>query len=194
MSSDSSRTDEADPIRNQPRRRSASAPARAAFSTPRWPTSTSATGEAGRLPARQPDFCLFVAEYHSPRHGAHGRCLAPDLVGMGRSGKMPNGGYRFADHAALPRRLVRRARFHVATCVLVAHDWGSALGFHRARRATRTRLRAISVHGKLIVSPMSFERFQLLGAKIFQAIRSARRARQMILDENLFVEGISRAV
>src|SRR5437879_1969447 len=28
-----------------------------------------------------------------------GRCLAPDLIGMGHSGKAPNGSYRFVDHA-----------------------------------------------------------------------------------------------
>jgi haloalkane dehalogenase len=28
-----------------------------------------------------------------------GRCLAPDLVGMGDSGRAPAGSYRFADHA-----------------------------------------------------------------------------------------------
>ena len=28
-----------------------------------------------------------------------GRCLAPDLVGMGQSGKSPTRGYRFVDHA-----------------------------------------------------------------------------------------------
>jgi haloalkane dehalogenase len=28
-----------------------------------------------------------------------GRCLAPDLVGMGQSGKSPSGSYRFVDHA-----------------------------------------------------------------------------------------------
>ncbi|MGH7716137.1 MAG: alpha/beta fold hydrolase, partial [Vulcanimicrobiaceae bacterium] len=30
---------------------------------------------------------------------AAGRCLAPDLVGMGQSGKMASGAYRFVDHA-----------------------------------------------------------------------------------------------
>ena len=28
-----------------------------------------------------------------------GRCLAPDLVGMGDSGKAPSGSYRFVDHS-----------------------------------------------------------------------------------------------
>ena len=27
------------------------------------------------------------------------RCLAPDLIGMGQSGKSPSGAYRFVDHA-----------------------------------------------------------------------------------------------
>src|SRR5579859_7362124 len=34
-----------------------------------------------------------------PYLGAQGRVLAPDLVGMGLSGKSPAGGYRFVDHA-----------------------------------------------------------------------------------------------
>ena len=34
-----------------------------------------------------------------PHVQAAGRCLAPDLVGMGDSGKAPAGSYRFADHA-----------------------------------------------------------------------------------------------
>lgn len=29
----------------------------------------------------------------------HGRCLAPDLVGMGKSGKSPSASYRFIDHS-----------------------------------------------------------------------------------------------
>ena len=30
-----------------------------------------------------------------------GRCLAPDLMGMGESGSSPNGSYRFTDHSAV---------------------------------------------------------------------------------------------
>ena len=33
-----------------------------------------------------------------PRLDGAGRCLAPDLIGMGRSGKAPDGSYRLADH------------------------------------------------------------------------------------------------
>src|SRR5262245_63405746 len=61
-----------------------------------------------------------------------GRCLAPDLVGMGRSGKSPTQAYRFADHARyLDAWFDALELRHV---VLVLHDWGSALGFRWARR------------------------------------------------------------
>ena len=57
-----------------------------------------------------------------------GRCLAPDLIEMGRSGKSPSNAYRFVDHA---RYL--DAWFEALTpkskVILVVHDWGSALGF-----------------------------------------------------------------
>src|ERR1700683_3683625 len=34
-----------------------------------------------------------------PHLSGTGRCLAPDLIGMGASGKAPDGSYRFLDHA-----------------------------------------------------------------------------------------------
>src|ERR687892_2541903 len=34
-----------------------------------------------------------------PHLAGLGRCLAPDLIGMGDSGKSPAGRYRFVDHA-----------------------------------------------------------------------------------------------
>ncbi|PYM79243.1 MAG: hypothetical protein DME13_26630, partial [Candidatus Rokuibacteriota bacterium] len=56
-----------------------------------------------------------------------GRCLAPDLIGMGRSGKAPGGQYRFADHARYLDAWFEALALRDVT--LVVHDWGSALGF-----------------------------------------------------------------
>ena len=65
-----------------------------------------------------------------------GRCIAPDLIGMGDSEKLPNSGpgsYRFVEHRryldALLEALDVRERV-----TLVIHDWGSALGFDWANR------------------------------------------------------------
>ena len=57
------------------------------------------------------------------------RCLAPDLIGMGQSGKAPDGSYRFLDHARyLDGRFASLRLTEKVT--LVVHDWGSALGFY----------------------------------------------------------------
>jgi len=115
-----------------------------------------------------------------------GRCLAPDLVGMGESGKSGGGAYRFADHAryvdawfdalAITRRVT-----------LVVHDWGSALGFHWARRFP-DRVRAL-VYMEAIVRPVTWEEWPEAARPIFQAMRSPA-GEEVVLQKNVFVERI----
>jgi len=60
-----------------------------------------------------------------------GRCIAPDLIGMGRSDK-PNLDYTFFDHARYLDGFIEALDLRDVT--LVVHDWGSGLGFHYAAR------------------------------------------------------------
>jgi pimeloyl-ACP methyl ester carboxylesterase len=65
-----------------------------------------------------------------------GRCLAPDLIGMGDSDKLPNSGpdsYRFVEHRRYLDALLDALNVHERV-TLVIHDWGSALGFDWANR------------------------------------------------------------
>ncbi|MFE7406692.1 haloalkane dehalogenase [Isoptericola sp. NPDC057559] len=62
----------------------------------------------------------------------HGRLLAPDLVGMGASGK-PDVAYTFADHARYLDGWFD-AVLGDEPAVLVGHDWGGALAIDRAAR------------------------------------------------------------
>ena len=62
-----------------------------------------------------------------------GRCLAPDLIGMGDSGKAPTGSYRFVDHARYLDAWFDALGL-TKNVTLVGHDWGSALGFSWAYR------------------------------------------------------------
>ncbi|MFF0307840.1 haloalkane dehalogenase [Streptosporangium sp. NPDC004379] len=115
-----------------------------------------------------------------------GRCLAPDLVGMGDSGPAPDGLYRFADHV---RHL--DAWFDAldldADVTLVLHDWGSALGFHWAERH-RERVRAIA-YMEAIVQPRLWSDFPEGRDALFRAMRSAHGER-LVLEENFFVETV----
>ncbi|HYE91391.1 MAG TPA: haloalkane dehalogenase [Terriglobales bacterium] len=115
-----------------------------------------------------------------------GRCLAPDLVGMGQSGKAPAGSYRFADHAryldAWFEALELRERV-----TLVVHDWGSALGFHWARRHP-DRIAGL-VYMEAIVRPVTWADWPENARKIFQGMRSPA-GEELVLQKNVFVDRI----
>ena len=66
-----------------------------------------------------------------PHLSSKGRCIAPDLIGMGKSDK-PDIAYRFFDHAKYVDGFIEQLGLKNIT--LVIHDWGSGLGFHYAAR------------------------------------------------------------
>jgi len=114
-----------------------------------------------------------------------GRCLAPDLVGMGQSGKSPASTYRFVDHARYLDAWFEAMNL-TSNVTLVIHDWGSALGFHRATRYPK-QIQAIA-YMEAIAMPMRWEDFGEV-EPIFRRLRS-EKGEQMILEENFFVERI----
>src|SRR5437867_6126296 len=114
-----------------------------------------------------------------------GRCLAPDLVGMGESGASSSG-YRLADHLRYLDAWFDALALH-RNLVLVVHDWGSALGFHWARRYP-AHVRGL-VYMEAIVRPVTWEEWPEAARKIFQALRSPA-GEEMVLDKNVFVERI----
>ncbi len=120
-----------------------------------------------------------------PYLSAHGRCLAPDLVGMGQSGKSPAQAYRFVDHARYLDAWFETLNL-TSNVTLVTHDWGSALGFHRATRDPE-QIKAIA-YMEAIAMPLRWEDFGEAGG-IFRGLRSPK-GEQMILDENFFVETV----
>ncbi len=115
-----------------------------------------------------------------------GRCLAPDLIGMGNSGPAEGGSYRFTDH----RRYLDgwfEAVGATADVTLVVHDWGSGLGFDWARRHPKA-VRAIA-YMEAIVQPVTWDAWPDDARGIFQAMRSPA-GEEIVLEKNVFVERI----
>jgi pimeloyl-ACP methyl ester carboxylesterase len=96
-----------------------------------------------------------------------GRRLAPDLIGMGASGKPP-AEYRFGDHARYLEAWFDAVGLD--DVVLVGHDWGGALAFDwAARHPGRTRGVAFL---ETIVRPMSWEDFPESAWPAFESLRT----------------------
>jgi haloalkane dehalogenase len=121
-----------------------------------------------------------------PHVADRGRVIAPDLVGMGDSAKLPGTGddrYRFVEHrrhldALLDQLGVRE------DVVFVLHDWGSALGFDWTRRHPDAV--AGLAYMEAIVRPFAWDTFGE-ATDFFRAWRSPA-GEELILEQNVFVE------
>jgi haloalkane dehalogenase len=115
-----------------------------------------------------------------------GRCLAPDLIGMGDSGKNPNGSYRFLDHSRYLDAWFDALSLK-KNITLVIHDWGSALGFYWAQRYPN-RVKALA-YMEAIVKPWSWEDWPESARSIFKTFRSPA-GEEVVLQKNVFVERV----
>src|SRR5260221_433483 len=113
-----------------------------------------------------------------------GRCIAPDLIGMGRSDK-PDIGYRFVDHARYIDGFLEALGLDRIT--FVVHDWGSALGFDWAMRH-ESRVRGLAFMEAILGPVPSWEQFPPQDREIFQKLRTPGVGETMVLDHNMFVE------
>jgi haloalkane dehalogenase len=114
------------------------------------------------------------------------RCLAPDLIGMGDSGKNPSGSYRFVDHVKYLEAWFD-AIVPDGKITLVIHDWGSGLGFYWAHRHPE-RIKAI-IYMEAIVMPVAWDDWPEAARNIFQAMRSDA-GEEIVLQKNIFIERI----
>ena len=126
-----------------------------------------------------------------PELAGRGRLIAPDLIGMGDSDKLPNPGpdtYRFITHRDFLWNFIDTVIGKDESITLVVHDWGSALGFDWANHH-RDRVRGI-VYMEAIVRPIAgWEEWSPSATPVFQGFRSDK-GEAMILDRNLFVERV----
>ncbi len=102
---------------------------------------------------------------------------------MGQSKRSPTYSYRFSDHARYLDAWFEALGL-TRDVILVVHDWGSALGFHRAARYP-DQVKGIA-HMEAIVRPMSWAGFGQAGG-LFRALRS-EEGDHMVPRDNAFVE------
>jgi haloalkane dehalogenase len=116
-----------------------------------------------------------------------GRCIAPDLIGMGDSEKLPDSGpasYTFVEHRSFLDALFDLLEIRERV-TFVVHDWGSALAFDWTYRHPDA-VKGIA-YMEAIVTTGNWSEMSERGRKIFQALRSPA-GEQMVLEQNSFIE------
>jgi len=115
------------------------------------------------------------------------RCIAPDLIGFGNSGKPPIG-YRFFDHVRYLDAFLEV--LGIRSVLMVAQDWGTALAFHYAGRFP---LRVRGLAFMEFIRPMrDWDEFHQRpeARALFQAFRAAGTGERLILEQNVFIERV----
>lgn len=120
-----------------------------------------------------------------PHLTPHGRCIAPDLIGMGKSDK-PDIAYRFVDHAKYVNGFIEAMALKNIT--LVIHDWGSALGFSYAM-TNESNVKGIAFM-EAILRPVSWADFPKDFRMGFKLMRTPGVGWLMISVMNFFVRQI----
>ncbi len=119
-----------------------------------------------------------------------GRCIAPDLIGMGDSDKLENksaGTYTFIEHRKWLDELLNLLDIGNKV-ILVVHDWGSALGFDWAKR-NQDRVAGIAYMEGIVRPLKNWDEWPSSSAPIFQGFRS-EAGEKLVMEKNIFVEKV----
>ena len=126
-----------------------------------------------------------------PELEGRGRLIAPDLIGMGDSGKLLDPGpdtYRFVTHQKYLAAFINAVIGRDAKILFVIHDWGSALGLDWANYH-RDRVRGIAYMEGIVRPLTGWDEWSKRAIPIFQGFRS-EKGEELILDRNTFVERV----
>lgn len=115
------------------------------------------------------------------------RAVAPDLIGMGDSGK-PDIDYSFGDHAAYLDAFIET--LELEGIIPVVHDWGSVLGMRYARH-NPANIRGLVFMEALIPPALPAPSLEAMGepmTSLFRNLRTEGIGEEMVLQNNFFVE------
>lgn len=119
-----------------------------------------------------------------PHVAPYARCIAMDLIGMGRSDK-PDIEYRFFDHMRYVDGFIQALGLKRITFLF--HDWGSALGFHYAMR-NEENIKGLAFYEAILRSRESWAEMAESGREMFKAFRTPKIGWEMIVTKNQFIE------
>ena len=119
----------------------------------------------------------------TPQLADRAKTLAPDLIGMGASGR-PEIDYDFADHARYLKAWFDA--LGLREVILVGHDWGGALALDWAARHP-DRVRGVALL-ETFLKPLTSADLSAPARERFEAFRTPGVGERLVLEENVFLK------
>lgn len=112
------------------------------------------------------------------------RCIAPDLIGMGKSDK-PDIAYRIFDHVEYIEAFIESLDLQNITLVL--HGWGSVVGLEYARRHP-DKIKAIAFYEAHLKPVTEWHQLSLPVQQLASMLRNPKAARHAVVDQNYLIK------
>lgn len=120
------------------------------------------------------------------------RCLAVDLIGMGRSGK-PDIGYTFLEHVDYVTQWI--GQLGLKNIVLVGHDWGAAIGLHYASTHPDNVKAVAMLEPQSLFPNREWSDFSPPEAQpLFRKLRDPEEGWPFMRDNSVFIEGMTNTI
>lgn len=114
------------------------------------------------------------------------RCIAPDLVGMGKSDK-PDIKYTIFEHINYIEKFIEKLGLKNITLVL--HGWGSVIGFHYAM-THQDNIKAIAFYEAHVRATMQWEMLSLPVQELVSLFDHREKSYNKVINDNFFINTV----
>lgn len=112
------------------------------------------------------------------------RCIAPDLIGMGKSAK-PDIAYRVFDHIDYIEKFI--AALGLKNITLVLHGWGSVIGFDYAMRHSEN-IKALAFYEAHVIPVGKWEELSLPIQQLSTLLKNPSISYKAIVENDYFID------
>ncbi len=124
-----------------------------------------------------------------PGMSNYGRCIAPDLIGMGKSDK-PDIAYRIFDYIRYIEQFIQALDLRNITLVL--HGWGSLIGFDYARRH-EGNIKALAFV-EAYIRVLSAEMLTMPAQELLALLKHSEYGYKAIIEDNYLLQKVLPAI
>ena len=111
-------------------------------------------------------------------------CIAPDLIGMGKSDK-PDIEYNLLDHIKYIEGFIKALNLRHIT--LVVHGWGSVIGFNYAANHEKN-IKGLAFYESQVRAAVRWDMLSLLEQQLASMLKNKQSSYKAVVENNFFID------